>query len=449
MDIIKEDINELNAVIKVKLGPEDYQSKVDNALREYQKKANMPGFRPGKVPSGMIKKMYGKSILVDEINKLLSESLHKYISESKLEVLGNPLPKMGAHQIIDWNNQRDFEFFYDLGLAPSFNVVLSENDKFSYTTINIDDALLNKTINDIAKRYGTMTNPEISEGEDVLFGDFVEMDQDSTIIPGGIFKSSSLTIERIKNEKLKNNFIGVQKGDKIIIGASAIAENPSDLSALLGIDKETAENNKSNFQFTVSNINRMEAAELTQEFIDKVYGSGNVNGEEEFKNKIKEELAGMFINDSDRLFYNEVVEALLTKTSMALPDEFLKRWLISANEKPVTMEQVNAEYDSYVKGLKWQLIENKIIKDNSISISKEEIVDHAKVLIQHQYVKYNGVEMNEEDLSKTMSKVFANQDEMKKLHEKLYNLKMLDLFKKTFSIENKEISYDEFYKIKN
>ena len=169
MDIIKEDINELNAVLKVKVGPEDYQEKVDNALKDYQKKANMPGFRPGKVPAGMIKKMYGKSILVDEINKLLSDSLHKYLTESKLEVLGNPLPKAHEHHTIDWNNQKDFEFLYDLGLAPHFNVDLSKQDKFSYKIINVDEALINKSINDIAKRYGTAATPEISGAEDIIF----------------------------------------------------------------------------------------------------------------------------------------------------------------------------------------------------------------------------------------------------------------------------------------
>ena len=447
MNIIKEDINELNAVLKVKVGPEDYQARVDSALKEYQKKANIPGFRPGKVPAGMIKKMYGKSILVDEINKLLSDSLHKYLTESKLEVLGNPLPKMDEHQTIDWKNQQNFEFLYDLGLAPNFKVELSTKDKFNYKTVIIDDSLINKSINDIAKRYGQMTNPEVSEEDDVFFGDFVEMAEDNTIIPGGVFKSSSVAIERIKNETLKNSFIGLKKGDKIIIDAKKINENPIDFSTMLGIDKEKAETIKSNFQFSVTNISRMQAAELNQEFFDKVYGPGKTNGIEEFKSKIKEEMAAMFIGDSDRMFYNDVVEALMNKINIALPDAFLKRWLIAANEKPITMEQVNTEYDSYTKGLKWQLIENKIIKDNQISVTKEDVIEHAKGLIQQQYSKYNSSEMGEDEMTKTLDKILSNQEEAKKLYEKLYNLKVMNLFKTKFTVENKDVNYDEFYKI--
>ena len=449
MDIIKENINELNAVLKVKLGPEDYQEKVDIALKDYQKKANLPGFRPGKVPVGMIKKMYGKSILVDQINKLLSDSLYKYLSESQLEVLGNPLPKMDEHQTIDWNNQKDFEFLYDLGLAPKFSLELSKKDKFLFKTPIVDDSLVSKSMIDISKRYGNMISPEISQDEDVLFGDFVEMAVDDTIVPGGLFKASSIAIERIKNEILKNKLIGLKKADKIIFENSIIMENQLEIAVMVGLEKDKIENFKSNIQFTLNNISRVQAAELNQEFFDKIYGKEKVNSIEEFKSKIREDLSIMFIDDSDKILYNDIVESLMNKINIALPDEFLKRWLIAANEKTITMEQVNSEYGQYSKGLKWQLIENKIIKDFRISVTKEVLINHVKGLIQEQYARYNSALMEEDELKKTVDKILAKKEEVKKLYEKLYHTKLMDLFKNTFTIENKEIAYDEFYNFRN
>lgn len=444
MNIIQENIDELNAVLKVKVVAEDYLPKVETALKDYQKKANIPGFRPGKVPTGMIKKMYGKSIMVDEINKLLNDSLYKYLNENKIEVLGNPLPK--ADSVIDWDNQQEFEFLYEMGLAPKFNVELSAKDKFEYHTVKVDDAIVTKYTTDIAKRYGKVEPVEVSGEGDLLNGDFVELDANGEILAGGIFKTGSLFLERIKDEATKKALTGLKKEDKVVLDAQKISDNATELATLLGIEKEAAETLTSKIQFTVKSISRLGAAEINQELFDKIYGPGNVTSEEEFKAKIKDELASMFVNDSERKFYNEVVEYLMNKINFNLPNEFLKRWIVAVNEKPVTAEQIELEFDGYSKGLKWQLIENKIIKENDIKVASEELIAHTKQLILQQFGQMGQAPMSDEDLDKTAQRVLANEEEAKKLYEKLYGQKVMDLFKTKFTLENKEVAYDDFFK---
>jgi trigger factor len=442
MNITQENIDELNAILKVKVVAEDYLPKVEGALKTYQKKANIPGFRPGKVPSGMIKKMYGKSIMVDEINKLLNDSLYNYINENKLDVLGNPLPK--ADTDVDFDNQKDFEFIYEMGLAPKFNLELSAKDKFTYTTVKIDDDLVNKYTTDIAKRYGKVEQVELSAEGDLLNGDFVELDANGEILAGGIFKTSSVFTDRLKDET-KKAFIGLKKDDKVVVDAQKISENATDLAAMLGVDKAVAETLTSKFQFTVKGISRLAASEINQEMFDKIYGPGAVNSEEEFKAKIREELSAMFVNDSERKFYNDVVDYLMNKVNFNLPTEFLKRWIVAVNEKPVTLDQVDAEFDNYAKGLKWQLIENKIIRENNIAVTNEEVVEHTKNLILQQFGKMAQSPMSDADLEDTAKRVLANQEEAKKLYEQVYGQKVMTLFKTTFTLENKEVAYDDFF----
>ncbi|MCW3085120.1 MAG: trigger factor [Bacteroidetes bacterium] len=445
MNITQENIDDLNAVIKVKVVADDYLPKVEGALKEYQKKAAIPGFRPGKVPTGVIKKMYGKSILVDEINKLLSDSLYKYINDNKIEILGNPLPKADSDNAIDWDNQKEFEFLYEMGLAPKFDLELSAKDKFTYQTVKIDEDLVNKYVSDIAKRYGKVEQVEVATEGDLLNGDFVELDANGEILAGGIFKTSSVFTDRLKDEA-KKAFIGLKAGDKTVVDSQNLSTNPTDLAAMLGIDKATAETLAVKLQFTVKGISRLAESEINEELFDKIYGPGAVTSVEEFRAKINDELKNMFVNDSERKFYNDVVEYLMNKVNFNLPSEFLKRWIVAVNEKPVTPEQVETEFDGYAKGLKWQLIENKIIKDNDITVTNEEVIEHTKELILEQFGRMGQAPMGDEELNQTAQRVLSNQEEAKKLYEKLYGQKVMTLFKTKFSLENKEVAYDEFFK---
>ena len=446
MNIVKENVDELNAVLKVKLTPDDYQAKVESQIKSYSKKANIPGFRPGHVPAGMVKKMYGKSILVEEINRVLNDSVHKYINENNIEILGGPMPKNESSNKIDWDKQTEFEFLYELGLAPQFKVELSKKDTFNYYVVKVDDTLINKYVDDISKRYGKIEPNEISDDNSMLFGDLVELDTNGEILAGGIFRSSSLFLERYKDNAAAKPLIGIKKDDKVTVDIVTLAENSADRAAMLGIDKDAAEKITHKFQFTVKTISTLIASELNQGLFEKVYGKdGGVTTVDEFRNKIKAEVEKIFEGDSERKFYNEVTEGLMKKISVKLPDEFLKRWLMIANEKSLTYEEVNAEYSKYAEDIKWQLIENKIIKDNNINVSKDEVMNYVKGFVRSNFARY-GQQATEEIVDKAAKEVLAKEDEMKKIYKNLYGKKVMDLFISSFTLERKELSQEDFYK---
>ncbi|WP_317899076.1 trigger factor [Aurantibacillus circumpalustris] len=443
MNITKHDIDTLNAEITISVTPTDYETRVSEGIKKVQRQANMPGFRPGKVPTGLIKKQYGTQILVDEINKLLNDTIYKYIEENKLEILGNPLPK--DQTSVDFNKQTEFEFVYQLGLAPEFNVNLDNKNTFTYKTVKVDDALIEKYLKDIRRNYGKPTSPEVSGEKDVVFVDINELEGAGEIKAGGIFKSTSVSYERTKNEAAKAKLLGLKKEDKVVININDLYETAVDKSVSLGIDKELAETVSCNLQLTVKNISRMEDAELNQELFDKVYGEGKITNEEEFKNKIREELSLMFQADSEKFLRTEVENKLVEKTNLQLPDSFLKRWLAVANEKPITEEEIEKDYPNYSKSMQWRLIENKIIKDNSIQVTPDEAKEEAKNFIKSEYARYGQVP-TEEDLEKISKDLLSKEKEAQRIFENLYSKKVLGLIKEKCTLDTKEVSYDEFFK---
>lgn len=444
MNITKKDIDALNAELSITLAPQDYEQKVESAIKKVQKQAAMPGFRAGKVPVGLIKKQYGKSILVDEINKILNDTLYTYINENKIEILGNPMPKEDSS--VDFENQNEWTFNYELGLSPKFDVKIDGSQSFVYNTVKIDDELVEKYLKDVKRNYGKPSNPEVAEEKDVLYIDIVELDADNNVVPGGVFKSTSIGIDRLKNEAAKAKLTGAKKEDKIIISANELYDSAVDKSISLGIDKEVAENFNSNLQLTVRNIARMEDAELNQELFDKLYGAGNVNSLEEFKEKVKGELALMFAQDTDRKFIETVEKTMVEKMNIQLPDEFLKRWLMAVNEKPLTKEQLEAEYPSYAKSMQWKLIENKIIQNNNITVTADEAKEEAKRYIHSQFARY-GQAPEEAEVEKIADSILAKEKDAQRIFEGLYSKKVLDLLKTNCKLETKEVSYNEFFGI--
>jgi trigger factor len=443
MNITKHDIDSLNAEITISVSPDDYEGRVNEGIKKVQKQANMPGFRPGKVPSGLIKKQYGTQILVDEINKLLNDSIYKYIEENKIEILGNPLPK--DQTSVDFTNQKDFEFVYQLGLAPDFEVKLDTGKTFTYKTVKIDEELVNKYLKDVRRNYGKPGNPEVSEAQDVIFVDINELEANGEIRPGGIFKSSSVSAERVKNENAKAKLIGLKKDDKVVINVNELYESALDKSVSLGIDKEAAATLDCDLQLTVKNISRMEDAPLDQELFDKVYGPDVIKTEEEFRDKIRGELSLMFQADSEKFFKTEVENKLIENVELQLPDDFLKKWLAVANEKPITTEEIEKDYPNYAKAMQWRLIENKIIKDNGLKVTADEARDEAKAFIRSEYARY-GQKPTDEDLEKIAKDVLSREKDSQKIFENLYSRKVMDLVKEKCKIETKEVSYEDFFK---
>lgn len=454
MDIVKENIDDLNAVIKVKITSTDYLERYNNTLKKYQKKMDIPGFRPGKVPVDMVKKRFGKQILVEEINTLLSESLHKYISDNKLEILGNPLPKVDNN--IDFENQIDFEFQYDLGLAPKMNVELSAKEKYPYYTIKADEALIDKHVDYFRRNYGEIIHPEASEDKDVLVGDFAEIDGEGNVVPGGFFKTALIDIAKITNAANKNKLIGlkiparttevVQSGgeDKTVLG-----DLSDDASYLYEILELSAEKLKAlTLQFRLKNLSRIVQAEVNQDLFDKIYGPGKVNNVQEFRDKIREELAVMFTGDSDRKFFNEVITSLMKKANITLPETFLKRYLLATNKERISMEQVEKEYNSYSDSLKWQLLENHLLKTYKIAVPTEEVQQFIINAVKMNLAKRGMQNASEEIVKEHVQKILQDEKQVRGAYDRLYDQKLIDLLKNTFTLEKKEVSYDEFFKRK-
>ncbi|HET6990767.1 MAG TPA: trigger factor, partial [Bacteroidia bacterium] len=359
------------------------------------------GFRAGKVPSSLVRKMYGKSVLAEEINRILSDSLYKYIQENKLDVLGNPLPKDDNNHV-DFDNQKDFEFQFDMALAPQFSLDLSPSFKFNEFKVKIEDKLIDGYVSDMTRRYGKIAPTDTAADGDLIYGDFVELDEKGEIVPGGIFKSSTMFLDNPVKEDQKI-LVGAKADDKFELTPKQISDNPKDLAAKLGIEQQKAEGLTSKFRFTVKTINRLIPAELNAELFDKIYGPGVVKTAEEFRAKIAEELGSMFARDAEQRLRNDITGELLNKTNLSLPDTFLKRWLVYANEKPVTPEQVDAEYPLYARQLRWQLIENKLIRDNNISVTPDEATEHVKNILRGNFAKYgrNPDEVSDEELTGT------------------------------------------------
>lgn len=443
MNIIKEQIDELNAVVKIALSPEDYQPKVEKAIKDYAKKANMPGFRPGKVPSGIIKKMYGKSILADEVNRLLYDAIYEYIEKEKLEILGNPMPKIDTE--INWDNPSKMEFNYRLGLAPKFEVKLSADKSFDYITIKVDDEMVNEQLKSMRERYGKIVQAEVSQEDDMLMGEFEQLGADGNALEGGIKKLSTVFIKRIEDEATKKSLIGLKKGDSLNLDPHKVWSDSKVLARMLGVNETIAKDLNGNFKFTVNDISRVEPADLNQEFFDKIYGEGNVTSEEQMRDKIIAEIKAYYNNDSESKFFNDVVENLMNEINFSLPDEFLKSWMLTVSEKPVTPEQLEADYPSFTKGLKWQLIENKIVKDHNLQATSEDLLDFTRQYLKERFMSYGHFNVTDEELNQTARKVLQNQEEARKLYDQIIVKKMLELFKKTFKLVEKELPQKEFF----
>lgn len=445
MNISKQNIDSLNAILKIELSLTDYQDRVDTVLANYRKTADMPGFRKGKVPMSVVKKRYGIPVKVEEINKILSDSITKYIVKEKLDILGNPLPKEGMQ--IDWENQEDFVFEYELGLSPSFELKISKKNKIDYYNIKADDVMIDRYADDIAKRYGKMISPNKVQEKDLIYGTFQELDAKGLVVEGGITNQASVSLDAMKIKKLKNQFIGSEKGATINLDPKKAFENHTDAAAMLNIDKEVYAELKANFSFTIDNISRMQPAELNTELFDKVYGEGVVKNEKEFRVKIAAEAEKMFVGDADRKFQNDAVEFLLNKISFDLPEVFLKRWMQTVSEKPVTLDEIEHDFEGYKKSLKWQIIENKIAKENNLSVTKEEAVAETKKLIRSQMAQYGQVPPEEEQIEKYAQQVLANKEEEKNVYDRIFASKLKVFFKSAFKINDKEISYENFLKL--
>ena len=444
MEITLNKTDDLNAVINVKVTPDDYQEKVDNVLKDYRKKANVPGFRPGKVPMGYVKKMYGKAVLVDEINKMLSESLVDYLKKEELNILGEPLPSEDSEQI-DFDNQEEFDFKFDIAFAPDFEVKLSKREKLNYYELKPDDKLIEDTINNYAYRNGTnVPAEEVVDKDETLRGDIEQLDAESNPMEDGIKKENALmTLQVMKDDDIKKAFEGKKVGDAVDFDLKKAYPNDTEIASLLEISKEDAAKVEGIFRITINEINKFTPAEVNHELYDKIYGEGNVTSDKQFREKIVEEIKENFKYQSEYKFLIDAKEKLIKKLDIDLPDKFLKRWLDATN-KELSKEQIEEEYDKFKEDMQWQLIVDKIYKENEFKVEEEEVLDFAKESTRQQFMQYGLSYIPDEQLENYAKEIAGKPEERRKILDKLAENKVLDFIKESVKIENKEVSLDEF-----
>ena len=446
MKLTQSKAKDLMATITVEVKGADYSERVEKVLKGYRKTAEIPGFRKGKTPMGIINKKYRTSVIIEEVNKMLQDELYKHITAEKVRVLGSPMPI--DEKPIDWGNDEDFTFEYEVGLAPEFDVKITTKDKLNYYKIKVDAKLVDGYCNDIAKRYGKMSNPEASVEGDLIFCTIEQLDVDGIVMDNGIKNDATVAMDYIADKKIKKQFIGVKTDDLITVNVMKAFTNHSDLGAMLNVDHAAIHNLTSEeFQFTVKNVNRLKSAELNVELFDKVYGPGVIKNEKEFKAKVKSEAEAQFVGESDRMLKNDVVTYFVDKLKLAMPNEFLKRWLVQTSEQPITMEMLETEYDMYAKSLQWQLIENKILENHSIKVTQDDVLSHTKVLISAQMKQYGQPEGDDKQLTDIATNILKNEEERKKIYDQIFDERTLAVYKENFKLTEKSVSYDEFVKL--
>jgi trigger factor len=430
-----------DGIIRIQLAETDYLPKVEEKVREYSRKMNIKGFRQGKVPTGVVRKMYGRTILVEEVNHMLSHSVSDYIKEKKLTVLGDPIPNQEKARLIDWDNQKDFEFEFQIGLVEKFEIDLSSKMKITQYNIEVDDNVVQETIGDMKRRFGNVTNPELSTADDNLFGEVTG--------PDGTTKSSYFQIPKITKAEQKK-FIGARKDDLITFDVEKLTPDAAALSQMMNVTEAEAGNLKGSYTLKVTNISHMEPAEMGQELFDKVFGKDVVTSEEDFMTKIRETISENYQRESQHLLDHEIEHALVDHTRVNMPDGFLKAWLKATGDGKITDEVLEKEFEAYKKGLKWDLIKNKIAEELSVNVESGEVRERAKHLIAQQFGGPAIIDQLGDKFDAIADNYLSGQDGKGENFMRVYNQvryeKIMKAVKEKITVTEKKVTLDEFKK---
>ncbi|GGH41311.1 peptidylprolyl isomerase [Mangrovimonas yunxiaonensis] len=436
MNITRENIDALNAVVKVDIQKADYNDKVEKILSDYRRTANIPGFRKGHVPMGMVKKQYGKAVLVDEVNKLLQDALNKYLTEEKLDVLGQPLPKPQDH--IDWDAEK-LTFEFELGLTPEFEVNIKPKKAITHYNIVAGDKMINEQVENIQKQYGKLVSQDKIEKESEVTGTFKNEARE-------IENTVTLTLDKFKGKATEKKFIGAKPGDVIALNTKGLYSDDHELMHALKLTHDEVHDLDIDVTFTVTEINERQLADLDQDLFDKLFGKDVVTSVTELKDKIKEDAEKQFKQQADQKLLNDVTEYLVDNTKFDLPAEFLQKWMQTAGEKELDEAEAKEEYEKSEKSLRYQLIEGKLIVDNDIKVTMDDIKDHAKQMIKAQMAQFGQMNPSEKELDDIAARVLSNQDEARRISEQIISQKLLELYKEKSNLKTKEVTYDEFVK---
>lgn len=445
MKVSRENTGELTATIKVEVTPADYSEKVNKQLKDYQKRANVPGFRPGHVPFGMIKKLYGSSVFAEEVNKIVSEALFGYINDEKLEVLGQPIPNSELTPTFDWKEEQDIALYFDMGLSPNFDLIVDEKIKVPYKEISVNDEMLDKYVDDLCKRHGNLTNPEKAGKTDTIIGTITQLDENGEVLEGGITNHTRISLEVQTDKDLVKKVTGLMAGDTFRFFPTKSIENKTEISSMLNVKIDRLEGLESEFSFHIDEISKLEPAVLGEELYKKAYPDHEIKDEKEFREQVRKDAEASFVPDSDHLFMHEMKDELLRVTSISLPMDFLKKWIVISNEGRLTEEQVEKDIHLYEEGMKWQMIENRIIRDNELKVEDSEVKAQVK---DYFFPGWRGMSENAEMMGQLEAMadnyLKKNADQAQRLMDAIYDKKIIDLVKSKVTLEKSSITYDEF-----
>ncbi len=447
MKIVKEDKGQQVSILKVAVGKEDYNEKVSSALKDYQKKAKLDGFRSGKVPAGMVKKMYGTYVLVEEVNKLVSKGLSDYITENKIHLLGEPLPNEVEQSQIDWEKDSEFEFCYDIAIAPEISIKLNGKNSSDFFVIKVDEKQIDEQVEHICSRFGTQVKVDVTDGTEIVRGDLAQVDAKGNVMENGHAKdNAALLLSMIKNTEKLAIFKNKKVGETVVFAPMDTFENAAEVSSFLNVSKEAKELLDAKYKYTITDMQRYQKAELNQELFDKVFGEGEIKSEAEMRAKIKSDMDSRFVYNSDYKLMVDMRDKLVETHKMDLPQEFLKRWLLAINKdkEDITPAKIEEEMPNFITDVKWQLIKNQLITEAEISIKPEEMIAAAKEFAKMQLQQFGMFNPPDEETTKWGMEILKNQEEARRLAEVELDKKLVEYFKKTIKLVTKEVSLEDF-----
>jgi trigger factor len=444
MNVIRQDIDALNGLLIVEIEPNDYAQKVKSQLEKYRKTAKIPGFRPGHTPFGVVEKRFGKAVLAEELNQLANQGINQFIREQQLEILGNPIPSAQHEVEGSFDQPNNFKFTFEIGMPSSFDYESVLKSGVEYHTVRVDDKLIEQQIVDLRRRYGKMMNAEEVGATDLVVGTFIETNESGDKIEGGIQHNTTLSLEFLPSKEGAQILMGKKAGESVKLDPTLVSKDAADKASLLGLTEETLPENTENFQFEISEVKRMELAELNAELFEKLFQNGEVTDEAGLRERVKKDLEGMFERDADRMLTRKVYDQLLKDVSIEFPQEFLKRWIKLSASSPISDADIEKEFDDYLKSLKWQLIQSKIFKDSNTQLVFEEVMAFTKGLIVSHYAQYGLPAPEDQELEASARDLLSKKEQANNIYDQLAEVKLTQFFKANASLKMKPLSYDDF-----
>ncbi|MEX2371480.1 MAG: trigger factor [Bacteroidales bacterium] len=447
MNITKENVDKLNAVLTVSVEKSDYQQQVDKVLRDYRRNANIKGFRQGNAPMGMIKRMYYVPVLADEVNKLVSESLFDYLSKEEIRILGEPLAKKDEEKTIDFETDENFEFRFELGLSPEISMEITEKDKFPMYKIKVTKKELDDYTENVAKQYGEFVSVEEAGNDELIKCSLAQVNEAGEEVEAGIRTDEvSMSLDMMKDTAQQQLFKGAKKGAEIVFDVKKAYPNDTELAALLRIDKDQVQLIGGIFKCSINDIQKFEKAEINQALYDKIYGEGVVKSDAEFTEKLKEEMAKQFERDSEYRFSIDVRDSLVKKAKLDLPVDFLKRWILETNEN-MSQDRIDIDFLQYEDDFRWQLIKDHLYKRHEIKVTEQEVKESAREVARAQYQQYGIMDIPDEYLDNFAEELLSKKEEARRIADRKLEENLLNFIKNTAKIEEKEISVEKFKKL--